>query len=199
MKKLFFIITLVIFSISGFSQTNFGTDDSKNYYTFGVRIIPNGASIGQFYMIYAPNDEIQDIYPISKDDFIRGMIGDKYYRTKANPNKENLLTKNGINSWQTINDLWKLRYFKYPYCVNCDSLAANYKADSTGNPPEFMGWTNNSSNPYMPAAGQMNILRSYGLASINQYIYGENLFRLLKDMENSNWVSAYRQAVNDND
>ncbi len=198
MKKTFFTIVFIIFSMSVFSQTDFGTDDSKNYYTFGVRIIPNGASVGQFYMIYAPNNKIQDTYPISKDDFIRGLIGDKYYRTKANPNKENLLAKNGINSWETINNLWKLRYFKYPYCVDCDSLSANYQVDSTGNPPEFMGWTNNSSNPYMPAPGQMDILKNYGLPTINEYIYGDNLFRLLKDMEDNSWISTYRQAVNDN-
>jgi hypothetical protein len=52
----------------------------------------------------------------------------------------------------------------------------------------------NFDNEFMPTNAQMNILKGYGLQTINGYIYGENLFRLLKDIQNKQWIERYKAA-----
>lgn len=184
MKTLIFTIILMASTISIFSQVTFGEEVVENDYCFGVRIIPNGSSVGQFFIIYAPNNVIQNQTPISKDEFIRFSLGIDI--SKPNPDKENLLRSHGIQNWRTIEQLWKIRYAKYPY--GSDIM------DTTVKQTDTLGWTNNFISPFVPRPEQMDILETYGLKTINGYIYGENLFRLFKDMENSTWISTYRQA-----
>jgi len=188
MKPFLFTLVFLYSSLFTFSQVTFGNDENINYYTFGVRIIPNGASIGQFFIIYAPNNTIQNTSPISKDEFIRFSLGMDV--SKPNPDKENLFRKNGIQDWRTIEQIWKVRYAKYPY--------GSRILDTTILASDSLGWTNNFINPFMPTSEQMDILNQYGLQSINGYVYGNNLFRLLKDMEDSAWISRYKQAQPNN-
>ena len=45
---------------------------------------------------------------------------------------------------------------------------------------------------YGPSSEQLRYLQqNYGIKFITDYIYGKNLFQLLKDMQDPNWVSNY--------
>lgn len=76
-----------------------------------------------------------------------------------------------------IDDLWKLRYARYPG-------QKGSKTDSTNG-----GW---ATGALAPSKAQQEILMSYGFEGYSGYVYGENLFKLLKDMTDPEWVSVYR-------
>lgn len=190
MKTLISIGVFVLIFTPLFSQTStFGDEEQENYYVFGLRIIPNGSSVGQYFILYAPNDQIKSMEPISTDEFIRFSKGMNV--SKPNPDKKNLLADNGVQDWRTVEQVWKVRYAKYPYGSRIDDTTV-LKTDS-------LGWTNNFISPYVPRPEQMDILETYGLKTINGYVFGDNLFRLLKDMEDPQWISRYRQAGANND
>jgi len=216
MKNIITIFFLLILTFYCFSQNNtFGNENKINNYFFGVRIVTVNNGIGQFYVIYAPSGTIENLQTISKENFIKQAMG--LEDSEANAGNIDLFTKFGvvdslelintvINSINPVpekedvynytlntrydnlvryevdtcvNQLWKLRYAIYPLAFAND---------------DTLGWTNNVANPYMPKKGQMDILKNYGIEKINDYLWGDNLFRLLKDMSNKKWVEDYMKA-----
>ncbi len=214
MKKI--IIILIIFITLPEiikSQENF--TDVKPFYFFGVRIITTSNGVCQYYTLYAPDGKIIDVQPMTKKDFLKQAQG--LEKSDANPKSEDFFTKfNVIDSAklmnnvisdiypvpedeqlytykkntryrnsieaiaeETINNLWKLRFAVYPFASG--SL-------------DTVGWTNNFENDYMPKPEQLEILKTYGLEQINGFIWGENLFRLLKDIRNPSWIEDYKNA-----
>jgi hypothetical protein len=220
MKKILLVfVILLFFRFTSFSQiNNFGDEvATAPEYTFGVRIIPTSSSISQFYLIKESPDGkiIEQIQAISKSEFINQAMG--LEDSPANPKHKDLFIKyNVFDSAKIMNNilisidnnsnnkniydyqkrtrfnniikflankltsnLWKIRYATYPlYTQSADTI----------------GWTHNFKNPYMPDKKQMNILKKYGVIQINYYIYGENFFKLLKDMTDKNWIKAYINA-----
>ncbi|MBN2891724.1 MAG: hypothetical protein JXL97_07645 [Bacteroidales bacterium] len=216
MRKIIFIIFIVFFQISAFSQEKF--DDHIPIYFFGVRIITTNSGVGQYFIIYAPNGTIEDVQTITKNDFLKQAQG--FAPSDANIKSENFFTKYGafdslaimreviasiypvptdevlynykkrtrynnrvdFLSKNLINNLWKLRYAIYPFMSGSE---------------DTLGWTMNFENTYMPRPEQMQILEGYGLDKINGYVWGDNLFRLFKDMQDPNWVETYKKAGSD--
>ena len=219
MKKLFLLLILNILPLIIFSQQQFGNNskESKNY-TFGVRIVPTDRGVGRFYAIYSSNNEISKITTLSKKNFVKiasGLQSSNHniyeinYFTEYGVIDSAKLMKNIVRSIRPqrsdnnfdedffeyqkknrynhsvtfladslIGNLWKLRFAKYPYGGTLDT----------------MGWTNNFDNKYMPRPEQMDILRGYGIDRIDDYIWGDNFFRLLKDCRNPAWRQAYSEA-----
>jgi hypothetical protein len=100
-------------------------------------------------------------------------------KSDVNYKKTDMFSDNGIEHTEIVTQLWKLRYAIYPFKVQTK---------------DTLGWTQNFENPYMPNEKQMLILKEYGLNDINGFIWGDNLFRLLKDMESRDWVVRYHDA-----
>ena len=44
---------------------------------------------------------------------------------------------------------------------------------------------------FRPSDGQLQILKQYGIGHLHEFAYGENAFRLLRDVSRPEWVSAY--------
>jgi hypothetical protein len=78
----------------------------------------------------------------------------------------------------TLDNLWKLRFWEYPYAV----------ADGarTGK-----GW---AEKPTIPGERQFEVLSDYGITHTTALCYGENMFRLLRDMGDPVWVDNYRKS-----
>ena len=218
MKKYIIFISFLFSIIQSFSQViQFGENikKEKNNYTFGVRIIPSAYGVCQFFVIKRKTDNSIERYSfITRKMFIKQAMGKQL--SDANPYKENLFIKNKVFDsakimrhiistissvpsdpkiyeykkqtkfndevqWLAnidLGNLWKLRYAVYPFYTRGDTL----------------GWTKNFKNPYMPKAAQMKILKQYGVKTINGFIYGEDFFKLLKDMFTKEWVMNYTNA-----
>jgi len=126
--------------------------------------------------------------PVAARNFMLQISGNEY--SLANPDGINLIKEKGIESCEVwldslsrqyryncnpVKNIWRLRYDSYPVLND----AMNDK----------VGWSNKK---YTPSDGQMAILGGYGLKSVNGFIYGDNLFRLFKDMNNPSWVATYK-------
>jgi hypothetical protein len=136
-----------------------------------VTVLPNGQKI---------------IRNITRNEFIRLACGQCH--DDVNPNGENLFAKYEVEECglyrdsifkkasficSSLDQLWKLRYQREPY-GGADSL----------------GWTGAT----IPSNGQMGILKQYGAKSLDDFIYGENAFKLLHDMQSFAWQSRYKSS-----
>ena len=141
-------------------------------FSFCISLNPSANSGAVSYGIHklAP-DSTQEITFITYDTFLRQFSGGE--ESRANPYRINFFEKEGITR-QTIKDLWKLRYASYPFGKS-----------------EEIGWGGEKG---IPTDGQMRILAQYGIKFIGDAVYGDNLIKLLKDMENATWVGEYMRA-----
>jgi hypothetical protein len=134
-------------------------------------------------VVVLPNGQ-KSIQAISRNDFIR--VACSQHPEDGNPLGENLFAKYEIEECgmykdsifkkisfvcNSVDQLWKLRYKMGPY-GGSDSL----------------GWTGAT----VPSSGQMDILRQYGAQSLDDFIYGENAFHLLHDIQSYAWQSRYK-------
>jgi hypothetical protein len=132
--------------------------------------------------------------PITQVTFMRKATG--LWPSLANPENINLFEAHGINCYPVYDsmkrvynqfmcdqllDMWKLRWPTHPI---------SYLPD-----PEGIGWSNGK---YKPSNAQQKYLwEHYNNANIlNNYFYGEHLFQLFEDMQDSTWRANY-QALTD--
>lgn len=180
------LITILLFvftcSFNGYTQTDY----SKKYY-FAVGIFVGAHSqIMTYAIITESGGRIIGSQIVREQRFMYNIMG--YWPTPANPKRENLLEKNGVDScFLTVNysnkingyyikpfhSLWKIRYKIHPIAYD------------TGN-----GW---SQEYYKPSPAQARFLdENYGVQNIKtQYIYGDSLYKLLRDVQNPDWVIRY--------
>jgi hypothetical protein len=166
---------------TGFSQLR------KTYFAIGLFTGAQSQMV-TYAFITTVNGEFTGVQVVRKDRFIYSAFG--YWPHPANPTKENLFEKHQIDSCflvendfkkvvgyytKPFEDLWKIRFYEHPY-----------EYDSPG-------W---SQGQYKPSQGQMAFLtKEYGIKNIlTEYIYGDSLFKLLRDMQNSSWVVSYKTA-----
>lgn len=141
-------------------------------YSFCISLMPSFGQEPVGYGIHCqPYEDKPTVRFISFEAFLRQFGGAE--PSKANPDRIDLFETEGINQF-TLKDLWKLRYAVYPF----------------GN-SNLLGWGGQNG---VPTEGQMQILAQYGVNFLNDVIYGENLIRLLKDMQDSKWVGDYMNA-----
>jgi len=163
-KKTIILIGLILFSISSFGQ------DSTRYY-FGIRLTSNGMGnlIRYGVITVYPNKNTKITY-LTKTSFSLQVAG--LEKSKANPKKINLWEKYQIH-FSTTEQIWKLKYSEYPYDRRHDNK----------------GW---AQRRYAPSDSQFNFLKKYGYKEyIGDFIYGDNFFQLLIDMQNPDWQNQY--------
>ena len=158
----------------------------KNYFGVGIVASANSAVLS-YAIVTKTGDTYLGTQLISEQFFMYFALG--YWPSKANPNRENLFKKNNIeNCYLTYSEsgkvngyyngpfqeLWKLRYQNHPQ---------NRDAPS--------GW---SQGHYKPSIAQAQYLhKEYGILHINtHYFIGESLFRLLRDVQNPDWINMYQ-------
>jgi hypothetical protein len=196
------ILTLVSSQI--FAQVNtFGTEtEEEAEYVFAIKLMPSLSGPLVQLAIKMPNStNREDIQFLTVNSFARQLGG--FEKSKANPNGENFIAKYNIfevpeeavnrgNSeieFYTIkktevilNNLWRIKYSEYPYF----NLEMNSEKGWAKHQDEKITW--------MPSDAQMNILRSYGINEISEFIEGDNAMRLLKDVRNRDWQNRYIQS-----
>jgi hypothetical protein len=177
MKQFIFLFGVIFISYINavYAQSDtiytFGEDIITEEYYFGVNLKPGFNGLIHMGIVKIENGK-KNITFLTKDDFIYQITGKQ--RSRANPNKENLMEKHEINNWLIVEELWKLRYSEYPY-------ETGTKMDE--------GW---SRELLMPSEAQFEMLREFGFTKITDFIYGENLFKLFKALDDSEWVTKYK-------
>jgi hypothetical protein len=146
------------------------------------------------FLVKVKDGQVVESRPLSRDNFIHQAQGRAF--SAANPDAEDLFRKFGVKqctlppdsaamgfltNCSTLDDLWKLRYWEYPLKTE--------SGQRTGK-----GW---SEKPLVPSRRQMEILGGYGMRFTTDLVIGPELFRLLRDMGNRDWVVNYRNGGNE--
>ncbi len=175
-------------------QARAGTVDTwpQATYCFGMSL-STGAN-GQLFTLFLVKifeGNILESTPLTREQFIRQAQGRTF--SKANPDGEDLFRRYGVAACTlpedsaslgyltdcvTLDDLWKLRFWEYPYAM--------VSGERMGK-----GW---AEKPTTPSERQLMLLSGYGITYTTDICYGENFFRLLKDMGDPDWVDNYRKG-----
>ncbi len=170
-------ILFLFFVVVSEAQTNLDslfTDTTKTNFYFAITLTPtvNGRRMYNTVIVLKSLQGKWIPTYVTKTDFLLQITGQQ--DSRANPNHINYMKEYQI-FWQTLDQLWKLKYSEYPY--------------ERRKNPDTKGW---AKMKYSPSPEQLRYLqRNYGIKFITDFIYGKNLFRLLKDMQDPNWVSNY--------
>ena len=175
---LFFLLTTHFFFLSN-SQTyeeldSLFIDTTKTDWYFAISLMQTVRGDLLHYAIIKKqkNNKWQVIY-MTKNNFLLQITGQQF--SKANPNLINYMKEYRIY-WQTLDEVWKIKYSEYPY-----------RKKYNDNEP---GW---AKRKFVPSEQQMKFLqKNYGIKHINDFIYGKNLFKLLKNMQDPNWIEYYK-------
>lgn len=143
------------------------------------------------FLVKVRNGQVVESRPITRDSFIRQAQGRTF--SPANPDADDLFRKFDVKQCtlppdsaamgfltdcHTLDDLWKLRYWEYPVKIESNQHAAK-------------GW---SEKPLVPSPRQMAMLNTYGMRYPGDLVVGPEMFRLLHDMGNRDWVVNYRNG-----
>lgn len=170
MKTAFFSITLVlIVNIISYSQPIDSTHVTKKY--FGLNLQPNFQGLINYAIIEINKKGVANRKYLTRQDWLHQIVG--IQQSTANPEGKNLLKDAGIEGPEVLDELWKLRYSETPYAGQTIEK----------------GW---AGKPSIPTEGQMEMLRQFGIKTISDYFYGENLYKLLNAMEDPGWVAEYQ-------
>ena len=84
----------------------------------------------------------------------------------------------GVREYGVFHELWKLRFWEYPFKLGDGGRAGQ-------------GWAESRTQP---SPRQMLLLANYGFYRMQDMICGEDLFRLLHDIGDPEWVDNYRKG-----
>ncbi len=114
-----------------------------------------------------------------------------------------------------MNNMWRLRYRRHPFEPvqkktnnNTDETKKDMNLvgiDVENNSPnptvpenfEYKGWSNNA-DPEVngaPNDAQMALLKKYGMKEITDFVFGDNVFILMKDALNPEWQKIFMNTV----
>lgn len=205
-------IWIMVFCTSFISQQDYS-------FEFGIRITPSPSSFVTTAIVTVHQNKIVKTEIISEQQFVLEASG--MVKSKANPLPSDMFLKNGVFACSQTKDTvsWKWRdtgqsnyptpkpnpKYKHDYIVQAqkgtcpilkDLWRVRYKYDISkksyngkyGGQAE--GWAGDN---YWPSLAQVNFLKeNYGADGINDFIYGEKLFKFLKDVQDSAWINHYK-------
>lgn len=163
------IFSFLLLHFEGNAQIIDSSHVVKRY--FGFSLQPTSFSLVTFAIVEMNEKGVANRVFLSKRDWLHQIVG--IQKSNANPEEKNLLKEAGLEGPDVINEIWKLRYSETPYAGQVVEK----------------GW---AAKPTIPSDGQMEMLNQFGVKRINEYFYGENMFKLLKSMEDPGWVSEYQ-------
>ena len=162
-------------------------------YTFGMSLSTGmNSELFTLFIVKECEGKIIAHEPITRGQFVLQAQGAA--PSNANPSGLNLFQKYDVADcyfpeepdprkhaqppcW-IFDDVWKLRFQEYPF------------RQTEGQRPG-LGW---SENPTTPSPRQFLLLSDYGIHAMSSLACGEDLFRLLHDMGDPEWVDNYRKG-----
>jgi hypothetical protein len=190
-------------------------------YEFGIKLSPSGSSLITTAVLTVSDKKVVRVEVMSELEFVNELSGTVHSKANPAPDdlffkngiyscaryrdtirykyrqsdtarwngqkkqgdyKHEYIVDNKKVECQILSEVWKLRYRN-------DIRVKNYMYKKTLG-PEFSGWAVDS---YFPSVPQINYLKSrYGSDGLENFIYGEKLYLLLKDIQDSSWVANYK-------
>jgi hypothetical protein len=210
MKRTGSIVIVLLLAVAGFGFLQQSSRAEVYYQEYlGFSLMPGANSTAVTFHIVRKWDDPKrpiEAVNISQAEFMRIACG--FQESQVNPKKENLFAKYGLTDCgyfndtvikgriynggmrcNTVEDLWRLRYGEWPFFVQAPRPSNGNTLTPQGPGP---GWAR---KPQMPSEGQLEILKAYGVTDpMVDVIWGEEAFRLLKDMQDDAWVATYKSS-----
>ena len=176
--------------VLGVASSTFAQPIRKTYFGIGLFTSANSSLI-TFAYIHTTDGKVTGAEVIRRDRFVYTALG--HWPHHANLKRENLFEKFGVDSVfllksesnkilgyyaPVFDQLWKIKFYEHPFEFDTP------------------GW---SQGQYKPSLYQKEFLKKeYGIDNIlSEYIYGDSLFKLLRDVQNPLWVNEYRFVTKD--
>ena len=185
------IILLFLFAFVCRGHAVDPTIPAKPFAVWKFALSLGSSTDGQLFSLFlvkvVDDTNVVESQPLTRANFIRQVQGRAF--SQANPDGENLFRKYGVKQCLNtvdsagfvtdclvLDDLWKLRFWEFPLKVEQGQHAVT-------------GW---AANKLRPDDRQLLLLKGYGMRYMLDLAIGENMFRLLKDMGDEEWVANYR-------
>jgi hypothetical protein len=161
---------------------------------FALRIHPAGNFLVTTAIVTVQNNAIVKSEIINRDQFVMMMSG--LYTSKANPKSDDIFKENGIYTCEPITDTVAKKLINIKCPLLDDIWKVRYKIDIRkknhfyGQDFPKNGWSNSD---FFPSKSQFLYLKkTYGADGCNDFIWGDNLLKFLKDVSDSTWVNDYK-------
>lgn len=177
--RFFVIAFFCVISAMGYSQNNdvfVRKEENPELKTtidayFGISLMTTYSGFIRYGFIQIKSTGETQITYLTQSQFMQMVTGQE--KSKANPERINFLEQKEI-MWQSFENLWKLRYSEYPY---------------EGPQSTEKGW---AGRDFAPSVAQWNFLKQhYGYSNFNQFLHGDDMWRLVKDSQDPNWQRQY--------
>jgi hypothetical protein len=162
-------------------------------YSFGMSLMTGmNSELFTLFVVKEFEGKVIEVQPITRGQFMMEAQG--AVPSKANPSRINMFRKYRVDGCllppelddgtRTVSDcgvfdeLWKLRFWEYPF------------KDQSG-AQHGLGWAESRTQP---SPRQMLLLSGYGLHRLTDLACGEDLFRLLHDIGDPEWVDNYQKG-----
>jgi hypothetical protein len=154
---------------------------------FGVKISYQSTGKLTSYIAYIDNGRVQThLKQITETEFIK--IASGHWPSIYNPTRRNYFKENNFDCG-ILKDSFTLK--DYTYCVPLDSL---WKIHFEKNPLDITkgnGWSNKQFNPSLKQ--ELYIFNRYGVSHLDgSYFLDSNLWKLLADVQDQNWIANYK-------
>lgn len=148
-----------------------------------IQLMPNWEGAITFGIATEQNGQIVALKHVSQRQFI--LIGSGKMKHVANPSQRNFFAENGIPNCDVVYDETR-RIHEF----ECDPVANLWKLrlKTDRNDPTIPGWAHKLSTP---DEGQMALLRNFGITRLNDFIFDQDVFNLLKAVNDPAWVAQY--------
>jgi len=190
-------LPFIILSLLGFLAQAKATDPlvpDRPFAVWKFALSLGSSTDGQLFSLFlvkvVDDTNVVESQPLSRLNFIRQVQGRTF--SQANPEGENLFRIYGVKQClntvdsagfvtdcRVLDDLWKLRFWEYPL-----QMAQGQE--------QLVGW---AANKLRPDDRQLMLLSGYGMSYMLDLVIGENMFRLLRDMGDEEWVANYRSGL----
>lgn len=162
-------------------------------YTFGLSLMTGmNNELFTLFIVKEYEGQVLSAEAMTRGQFVMQARGE--LPSKANPDRTNLFKAHDVLDcylpdelddgrhmqppcW-VFDELWKLRFQEFPF------------QQMEGQHPG-LGWAENRMGP---SGRQMLLLSGYGLNNLHDLICGDDLFRLLHDVNDPDWVDNYRRG-----
>jgi hypothetical protein len=170
--------------------------DTAVFATWHFALSLGSSTDGQLFTLFLVKvgdaGTVLESQPLVRNSFIRQVQGRTF--SKANPEGEDLFRRYGVarctlpedsaqmgflTDCSALDDLWRLKFQSYPLKLE-EGMH------------EMLGW---AGKPIQPDERQLLLLSDYGMKYVLDLVIGENMFRLLKDMGDREWVDNYRGGL----
>lgn len=158
-------------------------------YTFGLSLMTGmNNDLFTLFEVKELEGQVLEARPITRGRFVQEAVGG--IPSRANSTGINLFRKYGVHGCLlppelddgrrvvsdcgVLDELWKLRFWEHPF------------QGGTG-----QGWAESRTQP---SPRQMLLLANYGFYRLHDMVCGEELFRLLHDISDPEWVDNYRKG-----